>query len=315
MAAEYLSIQLSMRDREEIMRVLCKSNPDLLTQLVRELVDAYEPVIRRLHNAVDLAASITDTENFMNDLVKLLKSSKPGKKEEKESQSPPTVEDYHDLLNKHAPSSHRFLHQICKNGEELTGWYKEYMKEIVKEFQQAEISRSSTPEINGHGAEDVSVSKPSITAAGDMTQPLNDLIAELPPNDQKTILDVLEKYADYLSKLYAFSNERMKTTLAMNTATTLGPGAYLQRWRDLMNKTLITPMTAQGPLRTGNSESVKDEAMVDVDGNKLGERFEIKEERELPEVPDVTEVIRLCAPGFKKLLQTKSIVIAEDDVD
>src|SRR6185312_11349009 len=88
MAAEYLSIQLSMRDREEIMRVLCKSNPDLLTQLVRELVDAYEPVIRRLHNAVDLAASITDTENFMNDLVKLLKSSKPGKKEEKESQSP-----------------------------------------------------------------------------------------------------------------------------------------------------------------------------------------------------------------------------------
>lgn len=55
LALDYLSCKLSIRDRTEIVRVSCHNHPDHVTALVRTIVNAYEPVIRHMHNAVDLA--------------------------------------------------------------------------------------------------------------------------------------------------------------------------------------------------------------------------------------------------------------------
>lgn len=309
-AADYFAIQLSIRDREEIISIFCKSNPDILTQVVREGVDAYEPIIRQIHNAVDLGAGMTDLENFMTDFVKLCRYAKVNKKNGNGSApvEPPSVEDFLDLLNKHVNSSHRFLHQICKNGEELAGHYRIYLKEILKEFR---ISPESTPPQTPGGPTEKKQDKPpaidaatlSKTAAGAMTQPLNDLVAALPASDRTAALKTLDAYAAYLAALHVFSDRRMKSALALDNATTLGPGAYLQRWRDLLNRTPITPETAKGPVRSGKSDSVRDGAMVDVGGEKLGERVTAAEEREVPVPPDVSEVVRLCGQGFRDLVR------------
>lgn len=58
LALEYLSCKLSIRDRAEIVKVACHSHPDHVTALVRTVVNAYEPVIRHMHNAVDLADTV-----------------------------------------------------------------------------------------------------------------------------------------------------------------------------------------------------------------------------------------------------------------
>ena len=68
-AMEYFSTYLSIRDREEITRVLCKSNPDVLTSTVRDAVAGMDPVIRAIHNAVDLSGTVTDAEAFITDSV------------------------------------------------------------------------------------------------------------------------------------------------------------------------------------------------------------------------------------------------------
>ena len=64
LALEYLNVQLSIRDRKQIIQVLCHSSPDHVTSTVRVAVAAYEPVIRNIHDAVDLSDTLFDFEVF-----------------------------------------------------------------------------------------------------------------------------------------------------------------------------------------------------------------------------------------------------------
>lgn len=68
-AMEYLSLQLAIRDRQEIVRVLCKRNPDILTAAVRQGVEAYTPMIRHVHQAVNLSDTLWDFERFLTDML------------------------------------------------------------------------------------------------------------------------------------------------------------------------------------------------------------------------------------------------------
>lgn len=68
-AMEYLSLQLAIRDRSEIVRVLCKRNPDILTAAVRQGVEAYTPMIRHVHQAVNLSDTLWDFERFLTDML------------------------------------------------------------------------------------------------------------------------------------------------------------------------------------------------------------------------------------------------------
>jgi hypothetical protein len=200
-ALEYLSIHLSVRDRKQLIQVLCKSNPDHLTTSVRELVDAYEPVIRRMHKAVDLASTLADFEYFLKDLIKLARIQT-----EHKTNKPviPTVGDFVQLLRKHQRSSHVFMHQCAKNDKELTGWYLDWAKKAAAHFKQD--PSNSDPDYHDtvkHGQ----------GGAGKLTPALHDLFGTLDQDTQSRILPILDSHSAFLDEMHEQSLSRLATVL------------------------------------------------------------------------------------------------------
>lgn len=254
-AMEYYSTYLSIRDREEITKVTCKSNPDVLTSAVRDCVSAMDPVIRAIHNAVDLSGTVTDAENFITDLIK---ASKPKKKSGRKSRETskerdanntadttaasvtdtdsgdaPTVEDFVILCRKHAPSMHRFLHQVTKNAPDLAQDYLVYAKQMFGEFKADVQNRDG--------------------GAGNMTAPLHSLFETLPQPKQEELKKLLDEHAAHLSELKSTSQSRLESIMrnGETKGSTHGPGMYLSRWNALLDSTLITPASVSGPVRRG----------------------------------------------------------------
>lgn len=293
LAMRYYGILLSIRDREQLTQILCKHQPDLITQAIKDLVAAYEPIIRAMHNAADLSASTTDTENFISDLVKL---SKVAKKDGDSSDSkdevakPPAVEDFVKLLKKHQGSLHRFLHQVVKNGDDLAGWFKDYATEAVSKFRVKDGNKKS-----GGGA------------GGRMTESLDKLVGDLSESERSEVLKDLDSHAEYLSRLKSSSFARMESILVGGSVTEYGPGMYLARWRSMLDETPITPAVPRGPLRTGMDKEVKKASNVTVDGMQPatvvshGEES-LKGKEKIPNPPDVSLVLDLLGEKFKKVL-------------
>ena len=286
LALEYLSLQLAIRDREKLIKVFCHSSPDLLTSSIRAMVPAYDPIIRSLHNSVDLSNGVSDFEAFLTDLIRVSTIDARAKDSEHRK---PSVEDYCRFLQKHQGSSHRFIHQVLKNSKELSQLYYDYAAHAATQYRQQ----------NPDNDQDANSS-----AAGDFTQQLSDLISHLSPSDQSKVLDEINHHTKYLSSITAASTRSMHTiirNLAEGKSETMkGPGIFLSRWQSLMDETPITPATANGPVRKGRSESVKKAAEVDVDGKRKGAASDAGESLE---PPDVGNVVRLLGPGFKDLLR------------
>lgn len=307
-ALEYLSTQLSIRDRRQIIRCLCKSTPDHLTMSVREVVDAYEPVIRRVHKAVDLSSTVSDFEYFLKDMLKLAKihTDKSGKV------LVPTVGDFAQLLRKHQRSCHVFLHQCCKNDKELTGWYLDWAKEAASQFkrEQAPNSDPDSPNMTEKGA-------------GHLSPSLQEMFSSLPPERQSRIIPILDSHSSFLEKMHSQSSARLASVLksppskhpaiakifagtgssqpGSGTTTPIsavdnnsmslpspsdtireskenpppdvssspGPGAFLARWQALLDATPITPLTQSGSLKAASSPEVVQSSAIDVDGSRL----------------------------------------------
>lgn len=280
-AMEFYSTLLSIRDREELTKILCKLQPDLLTSAIRDLVAAFDPVIRAIHNAVDLSGTVTDAENFLTDLIKVSKpkrgnGSRLGSRNNSRSNSPtpppadapasvtdngnlsvPTVEDYVQLLRKHIPSAHKFLHQVAKNAPDLANQYLDFAKSCAAEFRIHDTSSPSKSE-NGQAA------------AGNMSAPLHSLFSSLPDGKQKELHELLNHHEKHLKQLKLTSNSRLKSIMSASRppsssnskdkspprsqparGTTHGPGMYLSRWHSLLDSTLITPGTLHGSVRRG----------------------------------------------------------------
>jgi len=278
-----------MRDRQELINVLCSHQPDLLTSSVQDMVNVYEPIIRALHSAVDLSSSTADLQAFLNDLVGMSSlSAKSGDKQ------PPKVEDFVRLLKKHQGSSHRFINQALKNGQELTEWYRAYVEHAASQYRQ-KTDRVLAPSDN------------SIAAAGDMTTELDNLVCNLSEEDRKTVIKELDTHAEYLQALAQVSEQRLKTVVK-NTAdgkseVSYGPGMFLAKWQSLIDETHITPAAPRGPVRYGGSDSVIEATRVDVDGSKKGAAAPSeKEGASEPTPPNVETTIRLLQPGFRELL-------------
>jgi hypothetical protein len=195
-ALEYLSIHLSIRDRKQLIQVLCKSNPDYLTMSVREVVDAYEPVIRRMHKAVDLSSTLGDFQSFLTDMIKLgrIQTDKSG------HSVVPTVGDFVQLLRKHQKSTHIFMHQCAKNDKELTGWYLDWAKKSASQFKQEE---SSTGRDSTHGQ----------GGAGKLTPALHKLFASLPQESQSKIKPILDSHSTFLEEMHNQSMSRLVAVL------------------------------------------------------------------------------------------------------
>ncbi|KIW14415.1 hypothetical protein PV08_07198 [Exophiala spinifera] len=194
-ALEYLSIHLSVRDRKQLIQVLCRSNPDHLTTSVREVVDAYEPVIRRLHKAVDLSGTVNDFEYFLRDLIKLgrIHTDKTG------HSVVPTVGDFVQLLRKHQRSTHVFMHQCCKNDKELTGWYLDWAKQAASQFRRDHPG-------DGHPAS-------KAQGPGNLTPDLHRLFGSLDKSTQDRIVPILDSHSSYLEKMHAQSTARLQSVI------------------------------------------------------------------------------------------------------
>ena len=292
LALEYLAIHLAIRDRQELVNALCHHHPDLLTSSIRNLVTAYEPIIRALHKAVDLSSGVHDLQSFLGDLIHISKVDSKSN-----ASKSPTVEDYCRLLKKHQGSSHRFIHQVLKNGKELSQWYYEYASHAASRYRQEE---THTPDNEGT----------SIASAGDFTTHVNHLVLTLSEADKALVLPELDAHAVFLSSLAKNSSSNMKTVIH-NLSTdksemTHGPGIYLSKWQSLMDDTPITPATPKGPVRSGKSDSVRDATRVDTDGAKKGgtvDAFHTGDDTNMP-APDVSNTVRLLIPGFREILAT-----------
>lgn len=285
---DYLSLQLAVRDRNEITRNLCHSTPDHLTTAIRDLVSAYEPVIRSVHEAVDLSESLYDFEIFLREMIKLAKLLNDTEK--RRTVPTPTVGDFVQLLKKHQHSSHKFLHQVARNGPEVTKWFYDYAKHAASQFKRKEHA-----DVAG--------------GAGDLSSPLQDLWANLDGVKQSELKQILDAHASYLSKLHAASSARLHSVVSSppsrhpslkssgsapgsrssspgrlgllkekksepkftggkqvnvqsekgkgGEGMIAGPGAYLARWQHLLDATLITPaMSVNGNVRGGGFRSV-----------------------------------------------------------
>lgn len=289
LALEYLSIQLAIRDREKLVEVLCYSSPDLLTSSLRTIIPAYDPIIRALHNTADLSGGVSDLEAFLNDLIRV--STVESKNRETKT---PSVEDFCRLLQKHQGSSHRFIHQVLKNGKELSQWYHDYAVHAAKQYKQETERKVDTGDTGS-------------AAAGDFTLHLESLMSTLKQDEKPKVISEIDKHAEYLSSLTKSSANSMKTIIRNisedKSETSKGPGMYLSRWQSLMDDTPITPATSKGPVRSGKSESVRDATTMDIDGEKKGDvtLVEMDEIGEGP--PDVSETVRLLVPGFRDILR------------
>lgn len=207
----------------------------------------------------------------------------------------PTVEDYVTLLQKHQGSSHKFIHQVLKNGKELSEWYRDYATHAAKQYRQ---NHSLNMNENQVGA----------AAAGDFTPHLEFLISTFSISDRSIILQEISAHASYLSSLTITSTNSMRTIIrnlsAGKSETSHGPGMYLSRWQSLMDETLITPAASKCAVRSGKSESVRAATTVDIDGEEKASAANVKEMDEaVATPPDVRKTVDLLAPGFREILR------------
>lgn len=304
-ALDYLSIQLSIRDRDHLSKIICYQQPDLITQAVRDFVAAYTEILRKVHATVDLSANLTAFELFMADFVKLstrgLKATGPSTRPQTPESSvdselsAPSVVDFIKLLKKHQGAAHRFLHEVAKKSPEVTQLYRDYIHSAAAHFRSASH--------DAEGKTDQSLAQLH-SGAGTMTGRLQEMFSKLSEESRHAVLDALDNRAAYLFALYCASRDRMRSALEDDKTAPTGPGIYLVKWQQLLDITPITPATPTGPVRTGKDASVKEKAGVGVDSSAK-DRFDNSSSGllgDIPDPPDYENVIQLLGPQFEELV-------------
>lgn len=294
-ALDYLSLQLSIRDRKMIISTLCSRHPDYLTHAVREAVAAYDHVIRALHKAVDLSATVGDFQAFLDDLLKFAPSHR--------NNQPPDIADIVQLLRKHQASVHRFIHQICKNGPDLSKWYRDYAKAAASSFR-------CTDRAANYGG------------AGKVTSALSEAFSNLPEKQQAEVLAECNAYASYLSDLSSSSRSSMKYDISHHQSTKdvnkgppspanegepsrrrPGPGMFLQHWQAYVSETSITPVHLTGPVRHGNDPEVVNASRVATLSSSKPSHTDTRKTSDVKPAPNSTRTVELLAGRFRKILR------------
>jgi hypothetical protein len=300
-----------MHDREVLAKIICHSTPDLITATIREGVSAYEPIFRAVHNAVDLSATCQDLEDFLHDFMALFEKSPrkngtqtPRATEDSQlKKSAISVGDIADVLRKHQAALHRFLHQMAKNGGEVTEQYRVYTKATAAQFKPNTTSSPSTspPDESNQGA-------------GAMTPHINALISSLPEAEKEAVVGALDLYAGYLSALSSVTSDRLSSSIFGSASSTAsaGPGAFLARWQRLLDATPTTPVTANGKVRYGT---------LRLDAGDGDEEPTGIEQWKWPDAPDCSVVVDALGESFGVLLgelgreHWRNDIDEEDDLD
>ncbi|RDW57458.1 hypothetical protein BP6252_13796 [Coleophoma cylindrospora] len=273
-ALEYYAAVLAVHDREELQGLLCRQSPDLFTQAVKDIFEAFDPMIRTLHEKISLSDIITDMEHFMADLIKVTKPKKSGNKGD--DLQPPSIEDYVNLFRRHVPALLQVLHKVLKNCPEICNKFRSWAKESMAEFQ---------------------VSK----TGGGLKSSLAMLFEQLPAQEQRPIRQALDVHATYLVSLEKFSTFKLQSILDGRSATLYGPGTFLPRWHGLLDKTLITPADANGRVRQGSDiKYIKGKAK-----NNWWDTAAIAQSvmKQVPQQPDVSIVVATFGGRFQAMLR------------
>jgi len=282
---------------------------------------------------VDLSDTLSDFESFLGDMLKISRIQ--------DESAVPTVGDFVALLKKHQYSCHKFLHQACKNGKELTGWYLDWAKQAASHFRRK-----------------TDYSDAKIRDAGDLTEPLNELFSKLSAEQQDTIFPILDQQIRYIEEMHTSSHRRLEAVLSSppsknptiariiassansrassrssspapsdrgtqtpkipssGPSSDPGPGAYLSRWQDLLDNTPITPLSPSRKVEKasgknvvkGSTKDVDGEVMVEIPSGKTGvEKVQerVSGEGSVSGKPDVRYVVEAMGKDFRALLAAR----------
>jgi hypothetical protein len=241
----------------------------------------------------------------------------------------PSIEDYVGLLQRNRHLLYNCLHQIAKKCPELRDEVREWTRDTLKLFRQSERSdvpstRSScSGEVNGNaaGGRSTPCRKRRVGAAGAMSSNLQSIFVALPAESRAAVALALDQHAAYLLSLEDLSMTRMQRVLdnmgdkkrsgerdkspEPGSASMSGPGMFLSRWQDLLDRTLITPETPNGPIRQGKDVKTHvaqgKTAAISKDGwDPIA--LTAAADAEVPKPPDVEVVERTLGPAFRALL-------------
>jgi hypothetical protein len=292
LALKYLGLSASLRDRENLSRLICKSTPDLLTQTIREGIYAYDPIIRKCHQSVDLSASCQNLEDFFKDFFGLFGEHPIPEGETTHDDKIPgatkshkaTVEDIANVLRKHQSGIHRFCHQFVNNGGDIATLYRNYAKTAASHFKIPD--------------EDINTQPGAIVPSKILNAHLSAIVAELSTEDRKKATSTLDDYAAYLSALSAVSTDRLNGLMEGENPP-VGPGAFLARWNNLMEAEPSTPLIPEGSgPRYGVARVIGKGETVDVKSES------VEDSRwKWPDVPEgLGEVVTLLGGKFQRVL-------------
>ena len=299
---EYYSALLSVRDRDVITGVLCRQQPDLFTQMTREMVNAYEPFIRMVHAGVDLREYLEHMQGFIDDFIKASRPKKVGSGG-KETR-PASVEDYVELLMKNRGLLYSWIHAVASQCPEVWADLVVWAKATFTKFG-VDASAKKDKEATGDAA------------SSPMDIRLDELFQSLPETSRPAVLGALDSHADFLSKVAALSRERLQQILDSTKTPSsgdsvddseghqVGPGIYLLRWHGLLDETPITPEKPKGDVRKGKDVKhtlAQGKTTIVGGGNKTSASHAL-ENAEDPAAPDVKIVVKMLGEGFVKILQ------------
>ncbi|OAQ96421.1 hypothetical protein LLEC1_03787 [Akanthomyces lecanii] len=294
---EYYSALLAIRDREAITKVLCRQPPDLFTKALKETTAAYNPMIRVVHERIDLGEHLQDLQEFISHFVRVT-MPKGGQGDTV------TVEDYVKLLNDHKPLLHKFVHVVAKKCPEVWRDFREWSNASIVRFRQETVAAISD---EGGKNKERSV----------MDEALGGLVAGLDDATRSSVLAAVDAHAGYLATLKKGSDARLAQLAAQtgkenktpvdDSDSSWGPGIYLARWQDILDDTLITPGEAAQPAKVRRGTDVRHlttQGKTGVAGGDLaaGQTAEAGQ-RTVPRAPSVEVVVKELGEAFTALMQ------------
>ncbi|KAJ6585287.1 hypothetical protein B0H19DRAFT_1059533 [Mycena capillaripes] len=242
-----LSLSLAARDRIRLVSVLCDNSDttdDHLSTLVRAVGNAFDHILRGVHRATDFAGAVSDIQSFLDALLLIADDSSAG----------PAA--YLQLCETHQKNLHKFLHALAQNSPELKEEYLTWYKECMKVYARGE--GEYVPPNTNTGVNEVD-------SAGALTPELSKLVETLSEADRAAVLAETDEYASWLNVLSSKSRERTNQLLDPTSGEkpAVGPGVYLAMWEDMIASTGVTPAEAEGPVRYGTTDSVKNASRKD----------------------------------------------------
>ena len=286
--AQYYAALLSVHDRREITNVFCRQNPDLFTQALRDGVAAFDPIIRGIHDKIDLKEHVSDMEGFINEFLKVSKGAKPSSASSSSSSSSkkggggggderilPTVKDYVELLRRNRHLLYKWLHRVAHDTPDIREMFRAWAVETIKLFRGPEAGDGGSAP---HDTAPVSAESRLNGGAGAMDQDLQAMFSRLSLENQTTVLSQLDDHVVYLRALDEAASRQRQALLDKisapvskdggdddkknndknkdddddnNKKQAPGSGRFIARWQELLDDTIIGPATAEGPLRHG----------------------------------------------------------------